>query len=148
VPDSLQQYVGFTLIVVADEVERRYAHVTYDLGISLRDFVLLAEIARRSGLSQATLAKHVGLGRSRVSEQLLALDTAGYVEREIDVYDLRRRKIWISRNGQEALGQATELLTASDRGWLAVLDRRERTAFVAGLRRLAPAHTRRTQWIS
>jgi DNA-binding MarR family transcriptional regulator len=146
VPVSLQRYAGFVLIVVADAIEFGYARAIDDLGVSLRDFVLLAEIAQRSGLSQATLARRVGLGRSRVSEQLLALDTAGYVEREIDIRDLRRRRIWISRDGQEVVEEAAERLDGIDRAWLGALDKRERTAFTAALRRLPPAVTARTQW--
>src|SRR4051812_19717410 len=146
VPVSLERYTGFVLIVVADAIEFRYARAMDDLGISLRDFVLLAEVAQRSGLSQATLARRVGLGRSRVSEQLLVLDSAGYVEREIDIRDLRRRRIWISRDGREVVEEAAERLSGIDRAWLSALDKRERTTFTAALRRLPPALTARTQW--
>ena len=147
VPVSLERYAGFVLIVVADAVEARYARAMREIGVSLRDFVLLAEIAQRSGLSQATLARRVGLGRSRVSEQLVVLETAGYIEREIDIRDLRRRRIWISRDGQEVIEEATARLSAIDTGWLSMLDPRERQQFTSGLRRLPPAVTGRTQWL-
>ena len=146
VPASLQRYHGFVLIVVADAIEARYARAIAELGISLRDFVLMAEIAQRAGISQATLARRVGLGRSRVSEQLLVLDTAGYVEREIDIRDLRRRRVWISRHGQELVEEGAALLGRLDKNWLTTLDRREQRAFTAVLRRLPPAVTSRTQW--
>lgn len=54
--------------------------------------VLLAEIGQRPGLSQTALSQRVGLTRARVSEQLAVLDTAGYVAREMNYLDLRRRK--------------------------------------------------------
>src|SRR4051812_13715897 len=146
VPVSLERYTGFVLIVVADAIEFRYARAMDDLGISLRDFVLLAEIAQRSGLSQTTLARRVGLGRSRVSEQLLVLDTAGYIEREIDIRDLRRRKVWISGNGQQIVEEATERLSRIDAAWLRTLAPRDGRIFTAALRRLPPAITARNQW--
>jgi DNA-binding MarR family transcriptional regulator len=146
VPVSLQRYTGFVLIVVADVIETRYARAVYELGVSLRDFVLMAEIAQRQGLSQQALAERVGLGRSRVSEQLDVLTTAGYVEREMDVMDLRRRKIWLTSEGQKALEDATEQLTRIDRGLLTGLEPHDRHAFTASLRRLPPAHTGRLQW--
>jgi DNA-binding MarR family transcriptional regulator len=146
VPASLQRYAGFVLIVAADCIEARYAHAVRDVGVSLRDFVLLAEIAQRSGLSQATLARRVGLGRSRVSEQLLVLDTAGYIEREIDIRDLRRRRIWISANGQQVVEEAAAQLSAVDGNWLRALEPRDRHVFTASLRRLPPALTARNQW--
>ena len=148
VPVSLEGYAGFVLIVVAHCIEERYAHAARDVGISLRDFVLLAEIAQRRGLSQATLARRVGLSRTRVSEQLLVLDTAGYVEREMDIRDLRRRRIWITRGGQDVLEDAARRLHDIDGGWLASLAPAERHLFTATLRRLPPAETRRTQWLS
>jgi DNA-binding MarR family transcriptional regulator len=138
VPASLERFVGFVLIVVADAIEARYADAIKETGVSLRDFVLLAEINQRRGLSQATLARRVGLGRSRVSEQLLALDTAGYIEREIDIRDLRRRRLWISRSGQEVVEEVADLLTRIDGHWLFALERSERLAFTAALRRLPP----------
>jgi DNA-binding MarR family transcriptional regulator len=143
---SLQRYAGFVLLVVADAIETRYASATYNLGFSLRDFVLMAEIAQRPGISQAALAERVGLGRSRVSEQLAVLDTAGYVERQTDIYDLRRRRIWISANAQRALEDATERLTDIDHGWLSSLAPFDRHCFTASLRRLPPAITGRIPW--
>jgi DNA-binding MarR family transcriptional regulator len=138
VPVSLQRYTGFVLIVVADAIETRYSKTIYELGFSLRDFILMAEIAQRPGLSQQALAERVGLGRSRVSEQLAVLDTAGYVEREMDIMDLRRRRLWVSSQGQLALEDATERLTEIDRGLLGCLAPHDRHSFTASLKRLAP----------
>jgi DNA-binding MarR family transcriptional regulator len=147
VPESLKRYAGFVLLVVADALESRYVRATDQAGISLRDFVLMAEIAQRPGLSQATLARRVGLGRSRVSEQLTVLDIAGYIERELDIRDLRRRRIWISTSGQATLEDAAARVSHADNGWLSALEPHERHNFTAALRRLRPAATARTQWL-
>jgi DNA-binding MarR family transcriptional regulator len=138
VPVSLQRYTGFVLIVLADVIETKYAKAAHAVGISLRDFVLMAEIAQRPGLSQQALAERVGLGRSRVSEQLAVLDTAGYVEREMDIVDLRRRRIWVTSEGRLALEDATERLTQIDRGLLTGLSSHDRHQFTATLRGIAP----------
>jgi DNA-binding MarR family transcriptional regulator len=148
VPVSLQRYTGFVLIVVADVIETTYSRAVYQLGFSLRDFVLMAEIAQRPGLCQQALAERVGLGRSRVSEQLAVLDTAGYVERQIDVLDLRQRKIWLTSQGQVALEDATERLTEIDRGLLTGLEPHDRHLFTASLRRLTPASSGRLRWVA
>jgi DNA-binding MarR family transcriptional regulator len=136
VPLPLRRYTGFVLLVVADMIETKYARAVYDLGFSLRDFVLMAEIAQRPGLCQQALAERVGLGRSRVSEQLAVLDTAGYVVREMDIVDLRRRRLWVTSQGQLALEDANERLTQIDRGFLTGLEPRERHHFTAALNRL------------
>jgi DNA-binding MarR family transcriptional regulator len=142
-PRSLERWSGFVLIVAAHAIEERYAHEVEQVGISLRDFVLLSEIARLPGVSQAALAYHVGLGRSRVAEQLAVLDMAGYVSREMDYLDLRKRRLWISDGGQDLLERAAERITNVDNGWLSVLEPLRRSVFAASLRRLPPARTGR-----
>src|SRR3954447_8412455 len=79
-PIALEGYAGFTLIAVAHAVEQRYAHAMRQLGVSLREIAVLAEAARVPGVTQGALAERVGLSRSRLSEQLEVLATAGYVE--------------------------------------------------------------------
>jgi DNA-binding MarR family transcriptional regulator len=141
VPVSLEAWSGFALIVVAHWIESQYAKAMYELGISLRDFVLLAEIAQRPGLSQQALSERVGLTRARVSEQLLVLDTAGYIRREINSLDLRRRRLWISRDGRVIVEEGKARLTAIDERWLRHIDRSRRPFLTAALRALAAAAT-------
>jgi DNA-binding MarR family transcriptional regulator len=137
-PRSLDKWSGFGLLVVANAVEERYAKAAAEVGISLRDFVLLAEIGARPGLSQKALAYRVGLTRARISEQLAVLDTAGYVEREMNRMDLRKRRIWLSSNGQSVVEDAGERVAQVEKAWLAQLERAERIAFQAAVKRLHP----------
>jgi DNA-binding MarR family transcriptional regulator len=138
VPVSLARWTGFAVITAAHEAEDRYACCLTELGVSLRDFVVLSEIAQRPGLSQSALAERLGLGRSRISEQLTVLDQAGFVEREMNPFDLRRRRLWLSNNGVHFLEQAREHVTRADDGWLSKLGPHERPAFRALLKRIPP----------
>jgi DNA-binding MarR family transcriptional regulator len=143
VPVSLERWSGFVLIVAAHAVEQRYAHAMRDLGISLRDFVMLSEIAARPGLSMTALSQRLGISRSRTSEQLDVLDMAGCVRREMNRYDLRRRNIWITAPGRRELEEARERIDRVDKHLLIPLESRERPWFAAALRRLPPALTGR-----
>jgi DNA-binding MarR family transcriptional regulator len=136
-PISLERFAGFSIVFVAHTLERRYARGLQSLGISLRDFVLLAEIDQRPGLSQSVLAERVGLTRARVSEQLAVLGRAGYVMREMNELDLRKRRLWISHPGRVVLEEAKERLTLIDAGWLSTLAPHARPFFTAALRTLA-----------
>jgi DNA-binding MarR family transcriptional regulator len=138
VPLSLERWAGFTVILIAHMLERRYARALQSLGMSVRDFVLLVEIEQRPGLSQSVLAERVGLTRARVSEQLAVLDTAGYVTREMNRLDLRKRRLWLSQPGQIVLEEAKARLTGIDTGWLHSLDPQARPFFTAALRTLSP----------
>lgn len=139
VPPSLEHLSGFVLLVAAAEIEDRYARAVEATGISLRDFVLLAEMAKRPGISQSALARRVGLSRARVSEQLAVLDTAGYVRRDINSMDLRRRQLYMAYDGQELIDECAQRLARVDQAWLSVIGVRERPFFTACLRRLPPA---------
>lgn len=138
-PVSLERWAGFALIVVAHSIERCYAEAMRELDISLRDFVLLAEVDQRPGLCQAALSWRVGLSRSRVSEQLEVLALNGYVEREVNGLDLRARRLWITSPGHSILEEARARLTEIDTTWLRTLDARTRPFFTSTLRRLPPA---------
>src|SRR5437868_14749608 len=48
-PRSLRAFGGFAVIAVAHEIETRYAEALQETGISLRDFVVLAELKQRPG---------------------------------------------------------------------------------------------------
>jgi DNA-binding MarR family transcriptional regulator len=113
------------------------------LGISLRDIAVLAEVARAPGVTQGALAERVGLSRSRMSEQLEVLGTAGYVDRPISPMDLRTRRIFLSFPGQEMVEAAKPRLDEVDTGWLSGIEAAERPLFLAALRRLAPGATNR-----
>ena len=136
VPVSLQQWTGFAVIVAAHQVEVRYELALRDVGISLRDFAVLAEIRQRRGLGQRALAEHVGVGDARLSDQLSCLETEGLVERTLNETDLRRRRIYLTPEGDLALAAARERIDATDRAWLSGLGSTERPRFRALLERL------------
>jgi DNA-binding MarR family transcriptional regulator len=142
-PGTLSRWAGFTVIDAAHDVERRYAKAMRDIGTSLRDFVVLSEIDRRPGIGQSALAWRLGLGRSRLSEQLAVLDGAGYIERQINELDLRKRRIWVSGQGLVLLEEARAVASRVDNAWLAGLSQVERDHLRAFLRRLSPGATSR-----
>lgn len=133
---SLQQWTGFAVIVAAHEVEVRYELALRPVGISLRDFAVLAEIRQRRGLGQTALAERVGIGSSRLSDQLSCLETEGLVERTLNETDLRRRRIFLTPEGDRALAAARERIEVADRAWQSSLRITERPLFRALLERL------------
>jgi DNA-binding MarR family transcriptional regulator len=138
VPRSLSAYHGFAVIPAAHDIEGRYERVLYPVGISLRDFAVMAEIAQRPGIGQAALAHHVGLSRSRLSDHLSVLETEGLIERLLSERDLRRRRIWLSGEGRRALADGRERIARADHNWLMQLKLSERAYLRTLLDRLGP----------
>jgi DNA-binding MarR family transcriptional regulator len=136
VPDSITHYAGFAIIAAAHDIEGRYERCLHEAGISVRDFAVLAEAAQRQGIGQSALAWRVGLGRSRLSDQLSVLETEGLIERLLNERDLRRRRIWLTREGQHALAEGRERIGRADHNWLRPLTINERPYFRAILDRL------------
>jgi DNA-binding MarR family transcriptional regulator len=137
-PRSLAAYHGFALIAAAHDIETRYERDLYPVGISVRDFAVMAEIAQRPAIGQAALAHHVGLSRSRLSDHLSVLETEGLIERLLSERDLRRRRIWLSNEGRYALSHGRERLQRADHNWMMRLSMPERTYLRAILDRLGP----------
>ena len=137
-PLSLQQWTGFATIVAAHDVEVRYELALRRVGISLRDFAVLAEIRQRRGIGQRALAERVGIGCSRLSDQLSCLETEGLVMRTLNESDLRRRRIYLTAEGDRALAEGRNRIEAADRAWLSPLPGSECPTFRALLERLLP----------
>jgi DNA-binding MarR family transcriptional regulator len=137
-PVSLQEWTGFAVIVAAHAVEVRYERALRPVGISLRDFAVLAEIRQRRGIGQRALAERVGIGRSRLSDQLSCLETAGLVMRTLNEIDLRRRRIFLTPDGEHALAHGRQCIDTADKAWQSSLRARERPTFRALLEQLLP----------
>jgi DNA-binding MarR family transcriptional regulator len=78
----------------------------------------------------------VGLGRSRLSDHLSVLETEGLIERLLNERDLRRRRIWLTREGQLALADGRERIALADHNWMSPLSMTERPYFRAMIDRL------------
>jgi DNA-binding MarR family transcriptional regulator len=137
-PISISHWAGFAVIAAAHDVECRYERALFEAGISVRDFAILAEVAKRSGIGQKALAENVGLGRARVSDHLSVLETEGLIERLLNERDLRRRRIWLTREGQHVLAKGKEAIARADHNWMSPLKLSERPHFRAMLDRLGP----------
>ena len=108
-------------------------------GISNRDGWILGHLDLAQPTAPRTLARHLALGASTVSEAVRRLERLGYAVRRRPDGDRRRVEIFLTPRGAAAM-RATSVLDAGRVGKLiAQLPKQERAAAMEGLALLAKA---------
>jgi DNA-binding MarR family transcriptional regulator len=80
-------------------------------GLSLADFVLMQALARApQGLSAQDLQQPMGVQRSEVVRQVIALEKTGWVARATDADG--KRRVQLRRPGQQLVAEAAESAAA------------------------------------
>lgn len=75
-------------------------------------FAILAALLDRSGEDQVTLAAHVALDAATSGSVIGRLEARGWIRREPDQHDRRRKLLWITPDGERA---ALQMLDAAQR---------------------------------
>ena len=107
--------------------------------ISAREGWILGHLDRDRPTSATTLARHMALGASTVSEALQRLERLGYLTRRRAVDDQRRIELLLTAGGADVLKRASVLDVARVKRLLAQLSASERAAAVAGMALLGKA---------
>ncbi len=115
-----------------------------DLGLSAQEYVILSVFETRPELSSAELARITQVTRQTMHTAVLALETAGLLERR--PRNQRVVLIGLTRRGRTALTAATDRVRAVERSALAGLSRDDERAVRAWLASVATTttNTRRT----
>jgi DNA-binding MarR family transcriptional regulator len=102
-----------------------------DLGLSAQEYVILSVFETRSELSSAELARLTQVTRQTMHTAVLALETAGLLERRPK--NQRVVLVGLTRPGRSALTAATDRVRAVERSALAGLSRDDERAVRAWL---------------
>jgi len=96
------------------------------LGITPREYSVLAVLADRSPLSQTQVAEILGLDRTTILKLGASLERKGLVVRERDANDARAYAVALTPAGDRVRAEAFELLLACESQFLTPLTRNER----------------------
>ena len=107
--------------------------------LSQRDGAILAHLDEHQPVTQGTLARHMGLAKSTLSEALCSLEDTGYLARAAHGKELLIRR---TLHGTRAMSRGSVLESARLRRLLRALTETERRAAVAGIELLAAATER------
>lgn len=99
----LGDFVGFRLRRVQNQLSRKFASATADMGLRSGLFSSLAIVAANPGISQSELSGEVGLDKSVTVTIVDELEKYGWAERRRSPEDRRRHALFVTPEGNQQL---------------------------------------------
>jgi DNA-binding MarR family transcriptional regulator len=115
--------------------------VVAPFGITLRDYVVMVEVATQPGRSQLAVARSTVVDKSLMVTAVDRLENRGLLVRAPDPNDRRVRALSLTDAGHELLKKVSGAVHVAESQLLSVLPKTERRNFVDTLRRLADQAT-------
>jgi DNA-binding MarR family transcriptional regulator len=125
-PAVLSDRSSYLLGRAADAVKALGEHDLEPLGITPREYTVLALLAECSPLSQTRVAEILGLDRTTILKLGASLEQLGLVVRERDRTDRRAYAVALTPAGEQLRKQAFRLLLSCERRFLSPLAPLER----------------------
>ena len=125
-PRNLSARTSYLLARAASRLQTLGERDLEPLGITPREYSVLAVLAERPPLSQTQLAEILGLDRTTILKLGAALERKRLVVRERDPNDARAYAVTLTSAGDRLRAEAFELLLACETQFLAPLTRNER----------------------
>jgi len=108
-----------------------------DLGITLREYVVMTEVQAGPGRSQLAVARAAAVDKSMMVTAVDRLETRGLLLREPQPTDRRIRALSLTDEGLRVLAEATQAVRSAEMQLLAVLPASRRAALLESLQALA-----------
>jgi DNA-binding MarR family transcriptional regulator len=125
-PENLSARTSYLLGRAASRVQALGERDLEPLGITPREYSVLAVLADRSPLSQTQVAETLGLDRTTILKLGASLERKRLVVRTRDANDARAYAVALTPAGDRLRAAAFELLLACEARFLAPLNRSER----------------------
>jgi DNA-binding MarR family transcriptional regulator len=125
-PANLSARTSYLLGRAASRLQALGERDLAPLGITPREYSVLAVLAERSPLSQTQVAEILGLDRTTILKLGASLERKRLVVRERDANDARAYAVALTPAGDRLRVEAFELLLACETGFLTPLDFNER----------------------
>ena len=114
-----------------------FTRATVDHDVTPVQFAFMHAMLQTPGVDQITLAKQVAFDAATSGSVIGRLEAKGWVRRESDTDDRRRKLLWITPAGAQVARSLKRAATRAQQRILEGLDPGERVQFVALLEKLA-----------
>src|SRR3954451_15013920 len=142
IPRGIDQRPALLLVKLGNELAARAEDPLAGLGLSGRQYMVLAILCSDEPTSQLELARLCGLLPAQIVPVVDELERRGLVERQRDESDRRRSIVRPTPQGIELLARADELAKSIEDAFFGSLDPATREQFAATMRTaLARART-------
>jgi MarR family transcriptional regulator, lower aerobic nicotinate degradation pathway regulator len=125
-PEALNRRAAYLLTRAAARANAMGERDLEPLGITPREYSVLAVLAERSPLSQTRIAAILGLDRTTILKLGASLERKGLVTRQRDEHDRRAYSIALTATGEHAREDAYALLVDCEGRFLMPLSGPER----------------------
>lgn len=117
----LGNFIGFRLRRIQNQLSGAFSAQSVEIGLRPGEFSALAIISANPGLSQAKLAREVGLDKSAAVAVVDDLERLGMAERRRSPDDRRRHALYTTDGGEAALVKLFSRLALVEQDVLNVL---------------------------
>ncbi|AOH83351.1 hypothetical protein AWL63_04580 [Sphingomonas panacis] len=121
----LGNFIGFRLRRIQNQLSGAFSTQSVEIGLRPGEFSALAIISANPGLSQAKLAREVGLDKSAAVAVVDDLERLGMAERRRSPDDRRRHALYTTEVGEAALVKLFARLALVEQDVLNVLGPRD-----------------------
>jgi MarR family transcriptional regulator, lower aerobic nicotinate degradation pathway regulator len=137
-PEALAGYTGFLMNWVGARSRARFAQALNErTGLHPREFGVLNMLARNQGITQHEIGEGAGVDPSTMVATLDSLEERGLAERRPHPDDRRKRAVYLTAAGEEALSAGRKVGVAVAREVFSPLSADERKQLHALLRKLS-----------
>lgn len=109
------------------------------VGLTQRQYAVLAAVAADEGLTQTDLVRATGIDRSTLADMIARMIEKGYLGRERSTVDARAKTVRLTDLGRGALGETAPRVADADLRIMGHLTAGKRDAFITALSVLSKA---------
>jgi DNA-binding MarR family transcriptional regulator len=137
-PEALAGYTGFLMNWVGTRSRERFMRALNErTGLHPREFGVLNVLARNPGITQQGVGQYAGVDPSTMVATLDSLEERGFAERRPHPEDRRKRAVYLTPAGEQALREGRKVASAVGREAFAPLTPEERKQLHGLLRKLS-----------
>lgn len=139
VPEPLRESIGFLVTRIHTRMHREFMVALEPVGIEPRDFGTLVALQETGPLSQAELARHMGVSGASMVQIVDDLERSRLLERRRPAADRRTQMLHLQSGVPDVLAEATRVAHQKSSEIFAMLARDENERLMVLLQRLVTA---------